>query len=230
MPTSSGYDIYKRFLDVGIALGLLVVFAPLMLLIGLLLAVAVGRPILFRQHRPGLRGKLFTLLKFRTMTPATSNERLLIPDSDRLNRFGRFLRATSLDELPEIINVLLGHMSIVGPRPLLAVYLSRYSPDQMRRHDVLPGITGWAQVNGRNNLSWDEKFTLDLWYIDHRSMWLDVKIMALTLRQLLRRDGIDHPGHVGAPEFTGSTPQRLNSVAEAKLSSPSHSELREHSL
>jgi lipopolysaccharide/colanic/teichoic acid biosynthesis glycosyltransferase len=178
--------------------------SPLILLIGLLVIAFLGKPVLFRQQRPGLNGKLFTLLKFRTMTEPVGLSGELVQDSARITSFGRLLRSTSLDELPEVINVLRGEMSIVGPRPLLVRYLGRYSPFQMRRHEVLPGITGWAQVNGRNAISWEHKFAMDVWYVDHKALWLDLKIIALTVWRIAKRDGIDQPGMVGASEFMGS--------------------------
>jgi lipopolysaccharide/colanic/teichoic acid biosynthesis glycosyltransferase len=194
----------KRLFDLSVATVALVLMSPLILLIGLLVAAFLGKPILFRQQRPGLNGKLFTLLKFRTMRePVGLNERLA-PDGERITSFGRLLRSTSLDELPELINVVCGEMSIVGPRPLLVRYLGRYSLFQMRRHEVLPGITGWAQVNGRNAVSWDHKFAMDVWYVDHQSLWLDLKIIILTMWKIAKRDGIDQPGVVGASEFMGN--------------------------
>jgi sugar transferase EpsL len=194
----------KRLFDLSFGAVALVLMSPLILLIGLLVAVFLGKPIIFRQQRPGLNGKLFTLLKFRTLTEPVGCSAELVRDSARITPFGRLLRGTSLDELPELINVIRGEMSIVGPRPLLVRYLGRYSPFQMRRHEVLPGITGWAQVNGRNAVSWDHKFEMDVWYVDHHSVWLDLKIIVLTMWRIARRDGIDQPGLVGASEFMGS--------------------------
>jgi sugar transferase EpsL len=194
----------KRLFDLSVAAVALVLMSPLLLLIGLLVFVFLGRPVLFRQQRPGLNGKLFKLLKFRTMTEPVGLSEELIHDRARITSFGRLLRSTSMDELPELINVLCGEMSIVGPRPLLVRYLDRYSPFQMRRHEVLPGITGWAQVNGRNAVSWDHKFAMDVWYVDHQSFWLDLKILVLTMWRITKRDGIDQPGVVGASEFMGS--------------------------
>jgi sugar transferase EpsL len=167
-------------------------------------AVFLGRPIIFRQQRPGLYGEPFTLLKFRSMKEPVGSDEASVRDSARITSFGRLLRSTSLDELPELINVIRGEMSVVGPRPLLVRYLERYSSFQMRRHEVLPGITGWAQVNGRNAVSWEHKFAMDVWYVDHRSLWLDLRIIALTMWRIIRRDGIDQPGEVGASEFMGS--------------------------
>ena len=181
----------------------LIVLSPMLGGAALLVRFDLGAPILFRQQRPGLHGKPFMLLKFRTMRNARDTLGNLLPDAERLTPFGRFLRQTSLDELPELINVLRGEMSLVGPRPLLMEYLDRYTPDQMRRHDVLPGITGWAAVNGRNALTWDEKFALDLWYVDHRSLALDAKILVMTLGKVLTREGISQPGHDTVDKFLG---------------------------
>ena len=196
---------WKRLFDLSVAAVGLVVMSPLIFLIGFLILVFLGEPVLFRQERPGLNGKLFTLLKFRTMKEPDRVSEELAQDSARITSFGRLLRSASLDELPELINVLRGEMSIVGPRPLLTRYLGRYSPLQMRRHEVLPGITGWAQVNGRNAVCWDRKFEMDVWYVDHQSFWLDLKILVLTVWRIARRDGIDEPGVVGASEFMGSS-------------------------
>ena len=196
--------IYRRALDlVGAVIGL-VLSCPLMLVIAATIRLSMGSPVLFCQQRTGLHGKPFVLLKFRTMTNARDTQGHLLPDEQRLTRLGRFLRSTSLDELPELLNVLKGEMSLVGPRPLLMEYLDRYTPEQMRRHEVKPGITGWVQVNGRNDLTWKHKFALDLWYVDHQSLWLDLKIIALTLRKVLEREGISQEGHVTAGEFLGT--------------------------
>ncbi len=173
-------------------------------LVALWCRFAGGTPVIFAQVRPGYKGKLFPVYKFRTMTDEKDAAGKLLPDEARLHRWGRILRATSLDELPELVNVLRGEMSLVGPRPLLARYLERYSPEQMRRHDATPGITGWAQVNGRNALSWNEKFALDVWYVDHWSFWLDVKILAMTIGKVFRREGINQPGQATAEEFMGN--------------------------
>lgn len=164
--------------------------------------ISLGKPVLFRQLRPGLHGKTFTIFKFRTMRE--DSDATVASDEQRLSRFGSFLRRTSLDEMPELWNVLRGEMSIVGPRPLLRQYLERYTPEQRRRHDALPGITGWAQVNGRNAIGWEERFTLDLWYIDHLSFWLDIKIIFRTIAKVLKGQGIAHPMHATMPEFMGS--------------------------
>ena len=194
----------KRFFDVLVALPVLICLTPLLFVLALLVRLKLGSPVLFRQQRPGLHGKPFTLYKFRTMIDARSEHGNLLPDEQRLTTFGQWLRSTSLDELPELWNVLKGEMSLVGPRPLLMQYLDRYTPKQMRRHEVKPGITGWAQVNGRNALSWEEKFKLDVWYVDNLSFWLDVKIIALTVWKILRREGISQPGRVTMEEFMGT--------------------------
>ncbi|WP_460837941.1 sugar transferase [Noviherbaspirillum agri] len=194
----------KRVFDVVCAgLGLFLLGVPLLLL-SWQVSRKLGRPIFFSQIRPGLHGRPFQMVKFRTMTNAYGADGQLLPDSDRLTDFGRFLRATSLDELPELWNVLKGDMSLVGPRPLLMEYLPLYSPEQARRHEVRPGITGWAQVNGRNTLSWEAKFKLDVWYVDHRSLWLDLKILWLTVRRVIARDGISAAGDATMPKFTGN--------------------------
>jgi len=172
--------------------------------VALAVRLKLGKPILFRQPRAGFHGCQFELLKFRTMTNARDPQGRLLPDEQRLTPFGRLLRSTSLDELPQLFNVLRGDMSLVGPRPLLMEYLPRYTPEQARRHEVRPGITGWAQVNGRNVLSWEEKFRMDVWYVDNRSIWLDLKILWLTLRSVLARRGISAPGEATMPEFMGS--------------------------
>ncbi len=196
----------KRILDFTAALmALLLLCLPLAVLTRLV-AAKLGHPAFFRQVRPGLRGKPFEMIKFRTMTDARGPDGALLPDADRLTPFGQFLRASSLDELPGLWNVLKGDMSLVGPRPLLMEYLPLYSPEQARRHEVRPGITGWAQVNGRNALSWDDKFKLDVWYVDHRSLWLDIKILWLTVKKVLVRDGISAAGEATMPRFTGSKP------------------------
>jgi len=197
----------KRVVDiVGASVGI-ILLAPVMLAVALLVLLTMGRPVLFRQQRPGLRGKPFTLYKFRTMRDARTPSGELLPDELRLTTFGKWLRSTSLDELPELFNVLKGEMSLVGPRPLLMEYLPRYSPEQARRHEVKPGITGWAQVNGRNALSWEEKFRLDVWYVDHWNLWLDMKIVLLTIWKVLKREGISAEGSATMPVFTGNTTQ-----------------------
>lgn len=194
----------KRFIDfVGAMLGLIILM-PLFALLAVAILLTMGSPILFRQQRPGLHGQPFTLFKFCTMTDARDTYGNLLPDAKRLTFFGRFLRSTSLDELPEIFNVLKGDMSLVGPRPLVMQYLARYTPEQMRRHEVKPGITGWAQVNGRNALTWEQKFALDVWYVDNWSFRLDLKIIILTVWKVLIREGISQPGYATAEEFMGS--------------------------
>jgi len=198
----------KRLFDLVLTVPALVVFSPVMAVTALAIWLLEGRPILFRQQRPGLGGKIFTVIKFRTMRSETSPDGRLLPDAARLSRLGRLLRATSLDELPELWNILRGEMSLVGPRPLLVAYLERYSPQQVRRHDVLPGLTGWAQINGRNTVSWDEKFRLDVWYVDHWSLRLDLKILWLTVWKVLKREGINQPGSDTAEEFMGPAEPR----------------------
>lgn len=194
----------KRAFDLAVVIVCAPLWLSLTLLMALLVRLLIGHPVLFRQQRPGHRGKPFTLMKFRTMTDARNGEGCLLPDAHRLTRFGRILRSLSLDELPTLVNVLRGEMSLVGPRPLLMQYLERYSPGQARRHEVKPGITGWAQINGRNALTWEEKFKLDVWYVDHCSLCLDLKILVLTVWKTIRREGISQPGHATASEFMGS--------------------------
>ena len=189
----------KRVFDIVMVLMTVALWGPLMLVIALGTAVAMGRPVFFVQERPGLRGRPFKLIKFRTMREGFG------PDYERLTQTGKVLRTTSLDELPEMLNVLRGEMSLVGPRPLLMRYLPRYTPEQARRHEVRPGITGWAQVNGRNALSWEQKFAYDVWYVDHRSVWLDLKILWLTVWQVFARRGICAAGEATMGEFTGKT-------------------------
>lgn len=197
-------SVAKRAFDLFVAVPLLVVLSPAMALLALAVRLFMGSPVIFRQARPGLHGKPFTIYKFRTMTDAHDAQGNLLPNEQRLTRFGRFLRSTSLDELPELFNVLKGEMSLVGPRPLHTRYLDRYTPEQARRHEVRPGITGWAQVNGRNALTWEQKFEHDVWYVDNRSLGLDFKILWLTALSVLRREGINAEGHVTMPEFRGS--------------------------
>ena len=196
----------KRLIDLVVSLSALVLLSPLIGVTALAIRLLLGTPVLFRQQRPGLNGELFLMVKFRSMTDARGAGGELLPDADRLPRFGRFLRASSLDELPELWNVARGEMSLVGPRPLMVEYLPLYSPEQARRHEVRPGITGWAQINGRNALSWEEKFALDVWYVDHRCASLDLKILALTVLKLFDRRGISAPGDATMPRFTGTTP------------------------
>jgi lipopolysaccharide/colanic/teichoic acid biosynthesis glycosyltransferase len=193
----------KRIIDVVISFSMLLLCFPLMLMLALLLYCSLGRPVFFRQHRPGWRGEVFEMIKFRTMLHTKDSAGNVLPDAQRLTRLGRFLRATSLDELPELWNVLKGEMSLVGPRPLLVEYLPLYTPEQSRRHDCRPGITGWAQVNGRNELTWGQKFELDVWYVDNISLYLDCKIMLLTVLKVFSRTGIGHQGSETMPKFTG---------------------------
>ena len=194
----------KRAFDIVLTIMGVVLFSPFMLITALLVRIFHGSPVLFRHTRTGYRGELFTLYKFRTMTDARDDEDNLLPDSERLTILGRTLRATSLDELPELYNVLRGELSLVGPRPLLPQYLARYSREQARRHNVIPGITGWAQINGRNNVSWEHKFSLDVWYVDNWSFWQDFKILLLTPWKVLTREGINQPGSATAREFMGT--------------------------
>ena len=194
----------KRLLDLMISFLGLLALAPILLPLMLLVRIKLGTPIFFIQPRPGLGGKPFRMVKFRTMTDARDGVGNLLPDQERLTSFGMFMRKSSLDELPELWNVLKGEMSLVGPRPLLMEYLPLYNPDQARRHEVRPGITGWAQVNGRNAISWEEKFECDVWYVDHQSLDLDMKILFMTLAHLFQRTGISHGEHATMPRFTGS--------------------------
>lgn len=194
----------KRLFDVLASATALVMLSPVIAIVAWQISRKMGSPVLFRQTRPGLNGRPFQMVKFRTMKDAVDAEGNPLPDSERLTPFGQFLRSSSLDELPELWNVLKGDMSLVGPRPLLMEYLPLYSPEQYRRHEVRPGVTGWAQVNGRNSLSWDEKFKLDVWYVDNRSLWLDIKILFLTVKKVLVRDGISAEGEATMAKFTGN--------------------------
>ena len=194
----------KRLFDVVLAFIGLILLSPVLLIVSLLVRVKLGGPVFFTQVRPGLNGKPFKMIKFRTMKNSVDKSGNLLPDAERMTDFGRLLRSTSLDELPELWNVLKGDMSLVGPRPLLMQYLPLYSREQNRRHEVKPGVTGWAQVNGRNSLSWDDKFKLDTWYIDNRSLLLDVKILFLTVKKVIARDGISQVNNVTMEPFTGS--------------------------
>ncbi len=194
----------KRLFDLIVAALGLIILSPIFLLLTLSVRLWIGAPILFRQQRPGFRGHPFYLYKFRTMTDARNSAGQLLSDAQRLKPFGKFLRSMSLDELPEVINVLRGDMSLVGPRPLLMQYLPLYSPEQMRRHDAYPGLTGWAQINGRNAISWEERFKLDVWYVDHQSFWLDIKIILLTIWKVIARHGINEPGQATTSYFTGN--------------------------
>ncbi len=195
----------KRLLDVVGALVGLALFSPLLVIVAFWVRRDLGTPVLFRQTRPGLHGRPFQMLKFRSMRDSLGHDGRLLPDEQRLTRFGRWLRASSLDELPELWNVLRGDMSLVGPRPLLTEYLELYTPEQARRHEVRPGVTGWAQVNGRNAITWNEKFALDVWYVDHRSLMLDMRILWLTVKRVFKRDGISAPGEATMTKFTGDS-------------------------
>lgn len=194
----------KRVTDILISCVAILTLLPVLVTVGVLAWIKLGSPIFFRQTRPGGKGKPFQMIKFRTMTDAMDAQGNPLPDSERMTPFGQFLRASSLDELPELWNVLKGEMSLVGPRPLLMEYLPLYSKEQYRRHDVRPGVTGWAQVNGRNAISWEDKFRLDVWYVDNRSFWLDLKILLLTVKKVLVRDGISGEGEATMSKFTGS--------------------------
>jgi sugar transferase EpsL len=191
----------KRFIDILISLTALIVGLPIFIILWLMVRWKLGSPSLFTQIRPGMDGKSFRMYKFRTMTNACDADGKLLPNEKRMTRFGNFLRSSSLDELPELWNVLKGEMSLVGPRPLLVDYLEYYTPEQQRRHEVRPGITGWAQVNGRNAISWDQKLDLDVWYVDNQSFWLDLQILWRTVWKVIRRDGIRHEGSVSMPRF-----------------------------
>ena len=198
-----GVPLRKRLFDLLITIPGFVLLLPVMGILALIVWITQGRPVFFRQTRGGYGGKVFAITKFRTMREAYDDKGRLLPDAQRLSAIGKFMRAVSLDELPELFNVLRGEMSLVGPRPLMAKYLDRYSPEQMRRHEVLPGITGWAQINGRNAVSWDERFALDVWYVDNWSLLLDIKILARTLWKVIAREGISEPGQATMTEFTG---------------------------
>ncbi len=193
----------KRIFDIVISILLLIILFPVLVLICLFSLLLIGCPVIFKQNRPGLYAKTFIFIKFRTMTNDRDGEGTLFPDNDRLTKFGNFLRKTSVDELPSIYNVLKGDISLVGPRPLLMEYLPLYSKDQSRRHEVKPGITGWAQINGRNAISWEEKFELDIWYVDNQSFWLDLKILFITIWKVLKGEGINSSGYETMPEFKG---------------------------
>lgn len=199
---------FKRAVDFAVAVIGSVLLLPFLLAVSVVVITSPWSPVFFRQLRPGRLGRPFKLIKFRTMSDRRDSAGSLLPDSERLTRLGRFLRSTSLDELPQLWNVLRGEVSLVGPRPLLMDYLPRYSPEQARRHEVMPGITGWAQVNGRNGITWEEKFALDVWYVDNWSIWLDLKILGMTLLKVIRREGISQTGHATMPEFHGSTESR----------------------
>ena len=196
--------LVKRCFDLAVSSLLLLLLWPVLVVLWALIRLDMGTPVLFRQARPGYRGHLFRVFKFRTMNDLKGADGQLLPDGDRLTFLGGWMRRLSLDELPQLFNVVLGDMSLVGPRPLLVQYLERYSPEQARRHEVRPGITGWAQVNGRNAISWEDKFALDVWYVDHRSFWLDLKILILTALKVIKRDGISAVGEATAVEFMGN--------------------------
>ncbi|NLV21873.1 MAG: sugar transferase [Syntrophomonadaceae bacterium] len=211
------YPVIKRCIDV-VAAGLgLLVLSPILAVVAIAIWWEMERPVIFKQIRPGLNGQPFFIYKYRTMTDERDDSGLLLPDDKRLTKLGKFLRSTSLDEFPELLNVLMGDMSLVGPRPLLMQYLERYTPEQARRHDVKPGITGWAQINGRNAISWEEKFALDVWYVDNYSLWLDVKILAITIGKVFQREGISAQGVATMPEFMGNYTQELYSVQQGVL-------------
>jgi lipopolysaccharide/colanic/teichoic acid biosynthesis glycosyltransferase len=211
----SAHHAYKRTFDLVFGFMALVIALPLIAVLAVAVRIALGSPVLFRQTRPGLHGKPFTIYKFRTMQDTKDHAGNVLADSERLTRFGRFLRSTSADELPELFNVVRGDMSLVGPRPLLVEYLDRYTHEQMRRHSVKPGITGWAQINGRNVLSWEERFSYDLWYVDHHSVWLDIKILRRTVIKVILRQGISADGHVTMPKYNGPPSQRHRSAVES---------------
>ena len=196
-------NMVKNIFDILVAVFLLILLSPIYLLIACLVILLIGKPVLFRQERPGLHGKPFIIYKFKTMTEEVDADGDLLPDESRLSTFGSFLRNTSLDELPALINVLKSDMSLVGPRPLLMRYLDRYTPEQARRHELKPGITGWAQINGRNAISWEQKFEFDIWYIDNYSFWLDLKILCLTVWRVFKREGINQEGEATMEEFRG---------------------------
>ncbi len=197
--------MFKRAFDIVFSAGWLIGFSPLLLVVAILVRLKLGSPVLFIQERPGHRAKPFRMVKFRTMTDERGSDGELLPDEQRLTSFGKFLRSSTLDEFPEMWNVLVGDMSVVGPRPLLMRYVSRYSPFQARRMEVKPGVTGWAQVNGRNSLTWEEKFALDVWYVDHRSFWLDMKIVVMTFFKVFARTGINAREGKMVEEFRGNT-------------------------
>ena len=211
------YLFIKRCMDmVGSGLGL-VIFSPILMVLAILIRIRMGRPVMFKQMRPGLHGKPFYMYKFRTMTNKKDEQGNLFSDEQRLTRLGRFLRSTSMDELPELFNVLKGDMSLVGPRPLLIQYLDRYTLEQARRHEVKPGITGWAQVNGRNAITWEEKFALDVWYVDNQSLWLDMRILAMTVVQVFRREGISAAGEATMTEFKGNYEEQYGDQKQSHL-------------
>ena len=194
----------KIIIDIVISILSLILLSPLIILLSIMILIFIGQPIIFQQKRPGLNGKLFNFYKFRTMTNQKDINDKLLPDENRLIPLGRFLRNTSLDELPSLYNVIKGDMSLIGPRPLLIEYLPLYSENQMRRHNLKPGITGWAQINGRNSISWEKKFELDVWYVDNQSFWLDIKIIFLTIWKVIKREGVSHKQYSTMPKFKGN--------------------------
>lgn len=200
--------MFKRFIDIIASAIALILLSPVIAIVAWQISKKLGSPVLFRQIRPGLNGKPFTMIKFRTMRDAVDKNGNPLPDSERMTPFGNFLRSTSLDELPELWNVFKGDMSLVGPRPLLMEYLPLYSNEQARRHEVRPGVTGWAQINGRNAISWEEKFKLDVWYVENHSFWLDLKILFLTVKKVFIRDGISAAGEATMSKFTGSSSEK----------------------
>jgi len=214
----SSINPQKRIFDVLVSGSALLLLSPVLGLAALIIALNMGTPVIFQQERPGYKGKSFTIYKFRTMRDAVDRSGQTLPDSERLTPLGAFLRASSIDELPELYNVLKGDMSLVGPRPLRTDYLPRYNAEQARRHDVLPGITGWAQINGRNSISWEEKFRLDVWYVDNQSLALDVKILFLTLLKVFKREGISADGHATMPDFMGTQAGDSQAANEGKRS------------
>jgi lipopolysaccharide/colanic/teichoic acid biosynthesis glycosyltransferase len=195
----------KRIFDIFLALFLFIFMSPIFVIVGFLIFIFMGRPIIFKQERPGLNGKLFTIFKFRTMNNSSSENGVLAQDSERITYLGKVLRSSSIDELPEIWNILTGKMSFVGPRPLLVEYLNIYSAQQSRRHEVKPGLTGWAQINGRNNISWEDKFNLDIWYVDNVSFMLDLKILLKTITYIIKKEGVTSKNHVTSPKFKSSS-------------------------
>lgn len=201
-----GFPAWKRIFDLLLTIPGLILISPILLAVSISILLIDGKPVLFCQERPGYKGKIFTLCKFRTMKNALDRHGKLLPDGARISPLGKILRKTSLDELPELFNVLRGDMSLVGPRPLLTAYLTRYTTEQARRHDTPPGITGWAQINGRNALNWEDRFRHDVWYLENRSLWLDIRILTLTFWKALKMEGISQPGHATVEEFMGSTP------------------------
>ena len=212
----------NRFFNFILSALLLMFLSPLLLFLIVMVYITMGAPVFFVQERPGLHGKIFRIIKFRTMTEERNRDGQLLPDAGRLTKLGRFLRSMSLDELPELINVLKGEMSLVGPRPLLVEYLDRYSPEEARRHEVRPGITGWAQVNGRNAVNWEERLKMDVWYVDNHNFSLDLKILFLTVVKILSREGISWDGHATMPEFLSTIPKRTESFVRSDLNTSSH--------